>query len=91
MVEDDQSPPERIDLSELWKTWTPKDFLSTALHELRTPILLIRGFAAVLADETHKEMHPHAVEAILQNAERLEKLWNAMADYNGELMRRSGT
>ena len=89
MVEDDQLPPERVNLSELWRTWTPKDFLSTALHELRTPILLIRGFAAILAEETQKEMHPKAIEAILQNAERLEQLWNAMAGYNGELMRRS--
>lgn len=89
MEDRDSTSPISEKYSNDWKSMPPEWFLSIMLHELRTPILTIKGFATILSDETQKEMHPGAIEAILSNAKRLDQLWNDMANYNGELMRRS--
>ena len=71
------------DNSEIWKTWAPREYISNMLHELRTPIMIIKGYAAHLSNDETKELHPKAIEGISHAADRLDILLN---DY-GELPR----
>jgi len=81
---------EESDNSDEWKSWTPKEFLSTTIHELRTPILLIAGYTELLSNEEAKELHPRAIENISQAVRRLEVVIDGMAAYLRELMEKSG-
>ena len=68
---------------ELWKTLTPEEFIRVMLHELRNPVMVIKGYAKLLANEEATEHHPKAIEAISRNTERLEVLLKDMAKYYG--------
>jgi signal transduction histidine kinase len=68
---------------------TPKEFLATMLHELRTPMMLIKGYVGILSNEKAKEHHPKAIEAISYSIDRMEKLWEDMAAYMRKLMQKS--
>jgi signal transduction histidine kinase len=50
------------------------------VHELRTPITVISGYATLLADERLKYLHPEAIENILRAAKRLEIVLNDAVD-----------
>jgi len=71
------------------KSRTPKEFLSMAIHELRTPIMLIKGYTEILSNEETKELHSEAVETISQAVKRLDDVVNGMGDYLRELMEKS--
>jgi len=89
MDETDSSNPESNNKSDEWKSWTPKEFLATTLHELRTPIILIKDWIEILSNEETKELHPKAIEDISQAARRLEDVMDGMTDYLRELMKES--
>jgi signal transduction histidine kinase len=89
MNETDAPNSESEHNSDDWKSWPPKDFLSNMLHELRTPLMMIKGYVAILSNEEAKEHHPQALESINFSVGRIEQLYEDIAIYLGELMRKS--
>jgi signal transduction histidine kinase len=87
----DSSGQELNNNSEEWKSWSPEFFLSELLHELRTPLMIIKGYANMLSNESALEHHPQAIESISKSVERLEKLWDDIAEYRNELVSRHNT
>jgi signal transduction histidine kinase len=85
MNETDSLNPESNHNVDEWRSWPPEFFLSVLLHELRSPLMIIKGYAKILSDEKTKEHHPQALESILKNVERIEKLWDGIAEYRNEL------
>lgn len=77
----DSSNSESENKRDDWKSWTPEVFLATILHELRTPMMIIKGYTHILADENAKDHHLEAIGAISHAIERMELLWQDMADY----------
>ena len=69
-------------------SWPPEAFLTTILPELRTPMMIIKGYTLILADQNAQEDHPKAVEAISHAIQRMEILWQDMSDY-ARLIRKS--
>jgi len=67
--------------TETWKLLTPQEFISVMLHELRNPVMVIKGYAALLSKEEAREHHPQALDAVVRNAETLERLLKDMANY----------
>jgi signal transduction histidine kinase len=80
-----------IDNSNEWKSWTPKQMISVFLHETRTPLSIIKGYAEILSNKEATEHHPEAIESISRAVSKLEDLWDELADYAGELTRKSDT
>ena len=39
-----------------WKSSTPEEFLATMLHELRNPMMIIKGWVGILSDEKPKNI-----------------------------------
>ena len=74
-----------------WKPSTPKEFIAGMLHELRTPMTVIKGYVQILSNETQKEHHPEAIKAISAPIERMEKLYEEMTAYARELIQKSDT
>jgi signal transduction histidine kinase len=74
--------------SEEWRSWTPEAFLSTLVHELRTPLMAIKGYAGILSDEARKDLHPTALEHLSISIERLEKVIEGIPEYAHELEKR---
>jgi signal transduction histidine kinase len=81
--------PDSENSSEAWKLLTPKEFISVMLHELRNPVMVIKGYAALLANEEAREHHPKALDAVLRNAETLERLLKEMSNYYGYIKGKS--
>jgi signal transduction histidine kinase len=59
------------------------------LHELRNPVMVIKGYAALLSKEEAREHHPKALDAVIRNTEILERLLKEMAGYNAFIKGRS--
>jgi two-component system sensor histidine kinase VicK len=57
-----------------------KDFINLAAHELRTPIQPIVGFSELLWDKIKDPEQRKLLEAVINNARRLEKLAEIMLD-----------
>jgi len=74
------------DNSDDWKSVTPKEFLATMLHELRTPMTIISGYVKILSNEKQKEHHPEALKAISASIEKMEKLYEDMMAYGRKLV-----
>ena len=74
--------------SEEWKSWPPEFFLTVLLPELRTPLIVIKGYTEILADEKMKNHHSQALEIISKNIEKIEKLCEGIAEYRNELQSR---
>jgi signal transduction histidine kinase len=66
---------------------TPKEFLNTILHELRTPMTVIKGYVKILSKEEGQKYLPEALEAISSSVERINTLYEDMATYTRELMK----
>jgi signal transduction histidine kinase len=77
--------------SDEWKSWPPEFFLLTLLYELRTPLLAIKGYTAILSDEKMKEHHSRALENISKNIENIGKLCDGITEYRSELESRHNT
>ncbi|MFT3891610.1 MAG: histidine kinase dimerization/phospho-acceptor domain-containing protein [Anaerolineales bacterium] len=63
--------------------------MSFMLHELRNPVQVIKGYAALLSKEEAREHHPKAIEAVVRNAETLEHLLKEMSKYYGYIQGKS--
>lgn len=74
--------------SEEWKS-CPPDFLSVLPHELRMPVMAIKSWVRILSNESAKELHPKALEGVSYSIEKLEAVCTGIADYYGELTRKS--
>jgi signal transduction histidine kinase len=81
--------PDSENGSEAWKLLTPQEFISVMLHELRNPVMVIKGYAALLSKEEAREHHPKALDAVLRNAETLEHLLKEMSKYYGYIQGKS--
>ena len=81
--------PNSEESSEFWKTLTPQEFIGVMLHELRNPVMVIKGYTALLSNEEAKEHHPMAIDALSRNTERLEVLLKDIANYYGYLKNQS--
>lgn len=57
-----------------------KDFINLAAHELRTPIQPIVGFSELLSDKIKDPEQHKLLDAVINNAKRLEKLAEIMLD-----------
>jgi signal transduction histidine kinase len=57
-----------------------KDFVNLAAHELRTPIQPIVGFSELLLDKIKDTEQRKLLDAVINNAKRLEKLAELMLD-----------
>jgi two-component system sensor histidine kinase VicK len=57
-----------------------KDFINLAAHELRTPIQPIVGFSELLSDKIKDPEQRKLLDAVINNAKRLEKLAEIMLD-----------
>lgn len=53
--------------------------------------MIIKGYTEILSNESAKEQYPQAIESISKNIERLEKLWDDIAEYRNELASRDNT
>lgn len=71
------------------KSRSPDFFLSALLHELRNPLMLIKGYVEILSDESAREHHQLALETISKNIERMEQRFEDISDYILELRRKS--
>ena len=71
------------------KSRPPDFFLSALLHELRNPLMLIKGYVEILSDDTAREHHPLALETISKNIQRMEQRFEDISDYILELRRKS--
>ena len=91
MSESDSSNLESENDQDNWKLVPPKQFLTIVLHELRTPITIIKGHVDLLSNEKQKEYHPEAIRAISSSIERMEKLYEDMMVYTRELVQKSDT
>jgi signal transduction histidine kinase len=85
------SNPEGVIPSSRWTPSTPEELLQSMFYELRTPLMTIKGYALILADENHRDLHPQAIESILHSTERLETLLNQMAHDYREFRQKPGT
>jgi signal transduction histidine kinase len=85
----DSASQELNNNSEEWKSWPPEFFLTVLVPELWTPLMAIKGYAEILADESMKEHHPQALEIISKNLEKIAKLCDGIAEYRNELMSRN--
>jgi signal transduction histidine kinase len=88
-MDEKENHPDSESGSETWKLLTPQEFISVMLHELRNPVMVIKGYAALLTKEEAREHHPKAVDAVLRNAETLERLLKEMSKYYGYIQGRS--
>jgi signal transduction histidine kinase len=77
--------------SDDWKSWPPELFLANLLHEIRTPVMIIKGYAKFLSAEKTTEHFPEALESISKSVERLEKACEDIAEYRKALENRPGT
>jgi signal transduction histidine kinase len=66
-------------------SWPPEVFLANLLHELRTPVMIIKGYTKFLSTEKTTENYPEALESISKAVERLEKVCQDVADYRKKL------
>lgn len=69
------------------KSRLPEIFLSALLHELRNPLMLIKGYVEILSDESAREHHPLALETISENIRRMEQRFEDISDFIFELRR----
>ena len=74
---------------DVWKLLTPQEFISVMLHELRNPVMVIKGYAALLSKEEAREHHPKALDAVIRNTETLERLLKEMSNYNNYIKGKS--
>ena len=89
MTDEDILNPDDNSRSDDWRSWTPRQFLSTTIHELRTPIMLIHGYTELLSNEESKELHPKAIENIFRAIGRLDEVIDDMSAYLRKLMEES--
>ena len=66
----------------------PEVFLANVLHELRTPVMIIKGYAKFLSAENTTEHYPEALDSISKAVERLEKVCQDIAEYRKGLENR---
>jgi len=85
---DSKDPKWNDNLDEL-KSRSPEFFLSALLHELRNPLMLIKGYMEILSDESAREHHALAIATISENIRRMEQRFEDISDYIGELRRKS--
>jgi signal transduction histidine kinase len=71
------------------KARPPEFFLAALLHELRNPLMLIKGYMEILSDDSAREHHALALETISKNIERLEQRFDDISDYILELRKKS--
>ncbi|HEX5940779.1 MAG TPA: histidine kinase dimerization/phospho-acceptor domain-containing protein [Anaerolineales bacterium] len=74
-----------------WRSWSPQMFLTSLLYELRTPVMVIKGYTQILSNEAMKEHHPRAIESLAKVADEMEKIFDGIAEYRNELQRRHNT
>jgi signal transduction histidine kinase len=67
--------------SEEWKSWPPEMFLAELLHELRTPVMILKGYTKFLATEKSPELYPEALDSMSKAVERLENVCQRIAAY----------
>lgn len=79
------------DNGEDWRSWSPQMFLTSLLYELRTPVMVIKGYTQILSNEAMKEHHPRAMESLAKVADEMEKILDGIAEYRNELQRRHDT
>ena len=89
MSETFKSNPESDRHFDEWKSWPPESFLADLLHELRTPLNLIKGYAVMLSNKDAQEHHPKALEGISVVVERIEELYERIAEYRAGLKGKS--
>jgi signal transduction histidine kinase len=66
-------------------------FLTSLLYELRTPVMVIKGYTQILSNEAMKEHHPRAIESLAKVADEMEKILDGIAEYRNELQRQHNT
>ena len=71
--------------SEELKSWPPELFLTILLPELRTPLIAIKGYTEIPADENMQEHHPQALEFISKKIESRVRLCDDIAAYRNDL------
>ena len=82
MNEIDSSNPNAEQALNRSKPSTTEELFHTMVHELRTPIAVISGYATLLANDKLKNLHPEAIESILRASKKLEILLkDAVDDY----------
>jgi signal transduction histidine kinase len=79
------------DNREDWRAWSPELFMTSLLYELRTPVIVIKGYTQILSNEAMKEHHPRAIESLAKVADEMEKILDGIAEYRNELQRRHDT
>ena len=75
--------------SDEWKSWPPEFYLAVLLHELRTPMMTIKGWVKILSNKNATELHPKALEGISYSIEKIERIYDGITDYYQELTRKS--
>ena len=89
-MEETPSPhPGPHDKAEEWKSLSLEDFLADLIHELRAPVMIIKGYTMLLSDEKSTEYYPEALDSISQAVERIEKLCQGVIEYRKELEKRT--
>ena len=74
--------------SDAWRSWPPELFLANLLHEIRTPVMIIKGYTKLLSVENDAEHSSEALDSILAAVKRLEHVCQDIVDYRRELDKR---
>jgi PAS domain S-box-containing protein len=78
-VVDQQRALERLEELERWR----RDFLSSVIHDLQSPIFVIQGFIELLrADRIPEERRRELAERVLSNTRSLQDLIDNLRDYS---------
>lgn len=70
------------------KSRPPEIYLSALLHELRNPLMLIKGYMEILSDESAREHHLLALDTISKNIQRMEQRFEDISEYILELRKK---
>jgi signal transduction histidine kinase len=89
MNETSSASTESEDRPEAWRSWPPELFLANLLHDIRTPVMIIKGYTKLLSAEKGREHSLEALDSISIAVERLEQVCQNIVEYRKELDRRS--
>jgi signal transduction histidine kinase len=79
---------ESNETSKDWRSWPPELFLANLLHEIRTPVMIIKGYTRLLAVEKNTEQSAEALDSISSAVTRLEQVCQDIVEYRRELDQR---
>ena len=89
MNESDSSDMEGENKSGKANLWSPEVFLSMLLHELRNPVIVIKGYVGILASEEAKVQQAETLDNMSRYIGDIEIAIDSISEYLHELEKRN--